>query len=223
MNTNRKTATIVGILFIIGTVAGILSAVITGPILNSPEYLAEVAANSNQLVFGGLLVLIMGLALAMVPIFMYPIFKKHNESLAVGYVVFRGALETIIYITMVISWLVLVVLSQEFIKAGISNSSLFQLLGTLLLSVGDRVNPVLQIVFSLGALMFYLLWYQSNLVPRWLSIWGLAGVALYFVAGISALFGVDIEILVAPLALNEMVLAIWLIVKGFNTTPVDTN
>ncbi|MCD6474830.1 MAG: DUF4386 domain-containing protein [Anaerolineaceae bacterium] len=223
MNTNRKTATIVGILFIIGTVAGILSAVITGPILNSPEYLTEVAANSSQLVFGGLLVLIMGLALAMIPIFMYPIFKKHNESLAVGYVVFRGALETIIYITMVVSWLVLIVLSQEFVKAGIPNSSSFQLLGTVLLSVGDRINPVLQIVFSLGALMFYLLWYQSKLIPRWLSVWGLVGVALYFVAGISALFGVDSEILVAPLALNEMVLAIWLIVKGFNTTPVDTN
>ena len=61
MNTQKKTATIVGILFIIGTVAGILSAVFTGPILGDPDYLMKVAANETPIIFGALYVLIMGL------------------------------------------------------------------------------------------------------------------------------------------------------------------
>ena len=98
MNTHKKTAIIVGVLFIIGTVAGILSVVFTGSILDDPDYLIKVSANENQIIIGALFVLIMGFALAMVPVMMFPIFKKHNEALALGYVVFRGALETVTYI-----------------------------------------------------------------------------------------------------------------------------
>ena len=88
--TYRGTATITGILFIIGTVAGILSVVFTGSILGDPNYLIKVSANANQIALGALCVLIMGLALAMVPVVIFPILKKHNEVLALGYAVFRG-------------------------------------------------------------------------------------------------------------------------------------
>ena len=94
MNNYRKTAIIVGILYIIGTVAGVSSVIATGPIFERRQTcLAKVAANPNQLTLGVLLVLTMGLALAMVPALLFPIFRKINEVLAVGYVVFRGALE----------------------------------------------------------------------------------------------------------------------------------
>jgi Domain of unknown function (DUF4386) len=107
MNTNRMSATMVGVLFIIGTVAGILSVVFTESILNDPNYLVKVSANENQIVIGALFVLTMGFVLAMVPVVIFPILKKYNEVLALGYVVFRGALETVTYITLVISWLLL--------------------------------------------------------------------------------------------------------------------
>ena len=89
MNGNKKTARAVGGLFIIGTVAGILSRVVTGPIQNAQDHLMSVPANETRLVVGALFVLMMGLALAMVPVFMFPILRKHNEALALGYVVFR--------------------------------------------------------------------------------------------------------------------------------------
>ena len=73
-NTHRKTAIIVGVLFIIGTAAGVLSFGITGPILSAPDYLHEVEANQPQMVTGALFVLIMGFPLAMVPVMMFPIF-----------------------------------------------------------------------------------------------------------------------------------------------------
>ena len=101
--TYRKTAGTVGVLYIIGTVAGVLSVVFTGSILGDPNYLVKVSANANQIITGALFVLIMGLALAMVPVVIFPILKKYNEVLALGYVVFRGALETVTYIALVIT------------------------------------------------------------------------------------------------------------------------
>ena len=219
MNTNRNTARIVGALFIIGTVAGVLSVVFAGSILSDPNYLIKVSAN-NQIIIGALFVLIMGLALAMVPVMMFPIFRKYNEALALGSVVFRGALEAVIYIAMVISWLLLLTVSQEYVKAGAPDASHFQTLGTLLLKSSDQINSVLEIVFSLGSLMIYYLFYQSKLIPRWLSAWGLIGSILYLAEGLFHIFSVDFGILMAPLALLEMVLAVWLIVKGFTPSPI---
>ena len=95
MNANRKTARAVGALFIIGTVAGILSRVVTRPIQNAQDHLTSVPASETHLVVGALFVLMMGLALAMVPVMMFPILRKHNETLALGYVVFRGGLEAV--------------------------------------------------------------------------------------------------------------------------------
>src|SRR4051812_28637261 len=104
MNSDRMIAAIVGVLFIVGTVAGVLSVVFTGSILGDPDYLSKVSVNETQIIIGALLVFIMGFALAMVPVVIFPTLKKHNEILALGYVVFRGALETVTYIAVAISW-----------------------------------------------------------------------------------------------------------------------
>jgi hypothetical protein len=162
----------------------------------------------------------MGFALAMVPVMLFPIFKKYNEALALGAVVFRGALEAVTYIAIVICWLLLIILSVEFVKAGAPDASYFQTLGILLLEAADWFGYVLSIVFSIGALMIYYLFYKSKLIPRWLSIWGLIGAILYLAQPLLAMFGSELDILFAPLAVQEMVLAVWLIVKGFNSTAI---
>ena len=226
MNINRKTAITVGVLYIIGTVAGILSLVFTGPILESPDYLLQVSMNPNQIVIGALFVLTMGLALAMVPVMMFPILKNYNRTLAVGYVVFRGALEAVTYLIFVIGWMALPLISQEFIQASTAEASFFQSLGDLILKAHDQIGYVLSIVFILGALMFYYVLYQSKLVPRWLAGWGLLAAIPYFVYGVLSLFTLPNSaetlpaILVLPMAVQEMVLAVWLIAKGFNSSPV---
>jgi hypothetical protein len=225
MNTNRKTAIIVGVLYIVGTVAGILCKVLTTPILDGPDYLVKVSANENQIVLAALFLLIMGLALAMVPVMMFPILKKQNETLALGYVVFRGALETVTTIAMVISWLFLTILSQEYI-AGSPDASYFQTLGALLLNGNDSIGSISQIVFPLGALMFYCLLYQSKLIPRWISGWGLIAAVLWIAVTFLDLFGLinpwsNTGLLMAlPIFLQEMVMAVWLIVKGFNPSAI---
>lgn len=224
MNSNKKTARIVGILFIIGTAAGILSVVFTNTILTDPDYLLMVSSQENKIIMGAICVLIMGFVLAMVPMMMFPLLKKQNEVLALGYVVFRGALETVAVMTTAMSMLLLIPLSQEYVKAGTLETSSLQTMGALLQEV-TRL-PMTVFVFSLGALMFYTALYQSKLIPRWLSVWGLIAIILHLITGLLIIFGVQNDFsklnvaMNFPIFLQEMVMAVWLIVKGFNPSAI---
>jgi hypothetical protein len=208
MSADRKAAIWVGVLYIIGTVGMVLSVVVTNAVLSGPAYLAQVAAQPNQVAVGALLLLVAGLALAQVPVVFWPVGKRYNETLAMGYVVFRGALESVIYIVTALGWLLLIALSTEPDAAPLAS-----FVRTTETVIWDQV---LAIPFVLGALMFYGLLYQSRLVPRWQSTWGLVGAALYIVSALGSMFGLALGVFMAPLALQEMVMAVWLIAKGFN-------
>jgi hypothetical protein len=215
---HRKTAITVGLLFIIGDIAGVLSVFVTRGLLEGQDALTKIAANQDQLVLGALLVLVMGLALAMVPVVMFPVFKKYNEVLALGTVVFRGALETVAYMASAGILLVLVELSREHVEAASAGAPHVQTLSALLVATqGSTTAYFISIVFSLGSLMFYALFYQSRLVPRWLSVWGFVGAALYLASPLLDMFGYGFGLLMAPLAVAEIVLAVWLIVKGLDS------
>ncbi len=123
--------------------------------------------------------------------------------------------------------ILLLTLSQEFVQAGAPGSSYFQTLGVLIQAGSDWVNNVAALLaWCLGALMYYSIFYQSKLIPRWLSGWGLAGVTLTILASLLVMFRLIIPfgtiqgIMNLPIALQEMVLAIWLIVKGFNPSAI---
>jgi hypothetical protein len=213
----RRAALTTGLLFIIGDIAGVLSYVVTQGLLDGPDALTKIAANQSHLALGALLVLIMGLALAMIPLVMYPIFKRYNEVLALGTVVFRGALETVAYMACAGIWLVLLGLSREPAALASAGAPHVQTLTRLLVTAEGSVAAWLTaIAFSLGALMFYYLFYRSRLVPRWLSVWGLVGAALYLAWPLSEMFGHGLGLLMAPLAVAELVLAVWLIIKGLD-------
>jgi Domain of unknown function (DUF4386) len=221
ITSSRRIAIIVGVLFIIGTASGILSAIVAGPLLSDPEYLTKIAANGNPITLGALCMLTMGLPLAMVPVVIFPVLKKHSEVLAFGYLVFRGALETFAYFVTVISWLLLLPLSRKFVAAGASNAAYFQTLGDSILGAAEIGATVTAIVFSLGAMMLYVVFYQSKLIPRWISGWGIVAAILYLVAGLTALFGIDLKMLMFVMLPQELVMAVWLIVKGFSPSAVD--
>ena len=222
MNANRKTSIIVGILFIVGTISGIGSAVISSSYLQASDYLTQIAANETQILLGSLLVWLMGFSLALVPLFMYPIFEKQNKILAIGYVVFRGAIETVTYIAIGVCMLLPLYLSQHYAKAEILNLSNFQNIGIIILKVRELISLSTIFVFSVGGLMFYALLFQSKLIPRWLSIWGLIAIVLHLATGLLIQFGLQSETSTSnttmnfPIFLQEMVMAVWLILKGFN-------
>lgn len=228
MTNRRRTAVIVGILYIIGTVAGVLSVVFTGPIRDAQDYVMALPAHQNQVIFGALLVLTMGLALALVPVVAFRILKEHDRTLALGYVVFRGALETVTYMVSTVTWLLLLTLSKAYGQPGAPDASGFRALAPLVLE-GEAIATLTTFVFIAGALMFYAVLYRARLVPRWLSGWGLIATLPYLVAGFLVAFGLTGHmstldaLLRIPLGLQEMVLAVWLIVKGFRPTAIASS
>ena len=225
MDTNRKTAIIVGVLFITATVTSSLYYVILDPILNAPDYLVTVSENANQVIIGVLLYLIDCAAVVAIPILLFPIFKKHNESLALGYVGSR-MIESVTLIVGHISLLSLLTLSQEYVQAAAPDAYNFQALGALLLSVTDWTHLLgVEFVFSLTALILNYLLYRSKLVPRFISVWGLIGAILLLASGFLGMFGHSPTSPISmfftlPIAVQEMVFALWLIVKGFNPSAI---
>ncbi len=220
----RKIAIVVGILFLIALFFNIAATAISDPILTIPDYLTKAYSEKTLVIVANLLNLISAIAMIFIPITLFPVAKKHNEHLALGYVVFRF-LEGVLFIYIAIKTLTLISLSKAYI-AGTQSTDNLQILGD---SIQSEINWALIVyvtIFSLGAMIFYSLLYTSKLVPRFLSTWGLLAVALLFTGVISGIFGIGVfshtpflkgmTYFAPPIALNELTLAIWLIVKGFS-------
>jgi len=225
MTSNRSTARIAGALFILATFTSILSLPVLEPI-NASNYLVSVSANGNQMATGVLLVFIAALAAPSIAISMYPVLRRYNDGLALGAVGFR-LIEGVLIAVGALGLVLLSTLSQEFVVAGAPDSSYFQALGALLLAGYRWVGFVGSIMaFSLGALMYYYIFYQTRLIPRWLSNWGLFAATLSLAGCILVVFGLigplstSQVILGVPIGVEEMVLAAWLIVKGFNPSAI---
>ena len=214
MKTYRKTAIVVGVLFIAATVLSLISSSILGSIIGTPNYLTNVSANGNQTILGALLELAAAISVMLIPAVMFPVFKQQSEGMALGYFGFR-ILEAVTLIVGAISSLLLLTLSQQYVNAGAPAVSSFQISGALLLGARNWAFPLNPLVFGPGALILYSVMYQANLIPRWLSIWGLIGAAMVFVFGLLGMFGNILIFLAIPIAVQEMVMAVWLIVKGF--------
>jgi len=227
MSIHRKNAIIAGVLWIAATVVPILGMVFIQYIqyIDTPDYLVTVAANANQVKTGALIELVYAFASASIAIWLYPTLKKHYEALALGSVVFR-LIEGILGIVSVIGLLSLLTLSQEFVKAGAPDVSHFQTVGTSIFAIRDWAGTLSGAAFILGALMYYYTFYRSKLIPRWLSVWGLIGVPFWTASILLRMFGVIESLSMSAILfdllimVNEMVLAVWLIVKGFNPSAI---
>lgn len=225
----RNTARIVGILYIIGTAAGVLSVFFAGSIQGTPDqsYFHQIFENRNNILIAVLLLFIMGSACAGTAIWLYPVLKKYNEALALGAAGFR-IIEAVFAILGASGLLLLFALSQDFVTAGIPDTSYFQTLGKLILAGHDWItNVAMLLAWSIAALMYYYIFYQTRLIPRWLAAWGLIGISLTMVSTMLVMFGVINvwmpvhSLLNAPIGVQEMVFALWLIVKGFNPSALN--
>ena len=222
LNSYRNLAKIVGILFIIATVVIIISGFFSQSITNT-DYLTSVAANEDSVITGALLEIASAAAIVGIPIALFPVLKKHNEGLALGYVGAR-LFEGFFLVASTIVLLLLLSLSQAFVNAPTASAASFQTAGTLLLSAREWSSVLLDFPFTIGAIILNYIFYKTLLVPRWASVWGIIGATLWLVIVPLRLFGLNppmIEILALPIAAQEMALAGWLIVKGFNMTVIN--
>jgi hypothetical protein len=226
LSTHKTTARIAGALFIIATAASLLSLAFLGSV-GSPDYLTKIAENEGQVALGVLIRFIAAFASAAIAISLYPVLRRYRQGLALGAAGFR-IIEGMLYTLGAVSVLLLLTLSQEFVKTGAGDPAYFHTSGTLLKALDDWTGLAGVFAFYVGGLLYYCVFYQTRLVPRWLAAWGVGGVVLGTVAAMLVLFGVTGSmsstqmVLNIPIGLQEMVLAVWLIVKGFRPSPAAT-
>jgi hypothetical protein len=126
-----------------------------------------------------------------------------------------------------VSMISLLALSQAFVKAGAPDATYFQTIGAMS-KAGDEwlSNGAMLICWCVGAMMYYSVFYQYRLVPRWLSGWGLIGITLTILSSVLLMlhiipgFGTIQVVANLPIALQEMVFAVWLIAKGVRPSAV---
>jgi hypothetical protein len=215
MKTYRLNSVMAGAFYFLGTVMGILSVVVAGQ-FNAGEVSVNLGAEPSRLTLGAFFILLMGVLLSAMTVLLYPLFRKDSEELAMGMVVFRGALEGAGYIIGALLWVLLAVLSQEF--AG-TDSATLQAVGNLVLAVSDKNGSVGTVFFIIGAVCLYTSFYRTRLIPRWLSLWGLIGAVPYLVCGVLNLFDIDgagLGFLHLPVFFQELAMGLWLVIKGFN-------
>ena len=221
---DRRYALTAGVLFIIATAADLVGAAVR-PDLSGTDYLTQVAAQGNRVAAGTLLLLIAAFACAGIAISMYPILRKASAGLALGSVVFR-TVEAVMYVIAVVSLLSLLTLGQQHVSAGGAERASLGAVGGLLLSLREHASLVGVFAFCLGAFLYYCALFQSRLIPRWLSGWGIAAIISMTTATVLALFNDEAVTNYAPLAvpifLQEMVMAVWLITRGFSPSVVRT-
>ncbi len=224
--TDRKTAAVVGVLFILGTVPALLSLPLGLNTVNAPDHLTAISTNEGQMIIFTAVKFIMGMACAGIGLALYPILRKYHEGLAFGAAGFR-VIEGMTSVVGALLYVVLLALSQEFVKAGAPASSYFQT-ADVLINIGiDWFRDVAMLLtFGIGALMYYVVFYQYRLVPRWLTVWGLVGITLTILSALLVMFHLIPAFGMIQVVLNlvilpqELVLAVWLIAKGINPSAV---
>ncbi len=220
MDSYKRTGIIVGLLFIIATVTAILTIAILGSTLETPLDANVVTENEYQIGLAVLFWIVLAASVTGIGVMMYPILKKHHEGLALGYIGFRIT-ESICIIVSSISLLSILTISRDYIS-GSFDAINYQSIGSLLLALQNWSFEIGTLIFlGLGGFFIYYPLYELRFVPRWLSGWGLIGAACVLLYGLLGLFGFTtdsmlLNILAAPIAIQEMVFAVWLVFKGFN-------
>lgn len=228
MDSNKSNAIKIGILFLVALIFNIAATNISDPILKSPDYLNTVFPNRIIVITANILNLICAFAMIFIPVILMRVVKKEHERLAVAYVVFRF-LEGILFIYLAIKSLSIISLSREYLNTGNNSSSVIEILGNAVNSEIHWATIIYIIIFCFGAIAFYTLLYKSELVSKFFSVWGILATVYLFIGAMLGLFSIgifnNIQLMqgmvyfAPPIALNELVLSIWLIVKGFKVEP----
>ena len=220
------TARVAGALFIAATVASLLSTALLNPVFSGSDYLVKISAHQDRILAGGFFEIIAAFASAGIAVSLYPVLKRYGEALALGSVGFR-LLEGGLYLVAAIGTFLLLQVGQD-TPAGSPIPSYLRTSGALMQTLRDQAGLAGVLAFYLGASMYYYVFYRSRLIPRWLSGWGLAETALGALAGLLVLFRVTgymstpQVVLNLPIGVNEMVLAIWLLVRGFRSPAAES-
>ena len=221
MTSNRGSALAAGLLFIVAT-AAVVGAGIIEPSRAALTDLAQVGANVDRYAIAALLYLAAAGTSVGIAVALYPVLRPVSGAVALGSVVFR-TIEAVFYTVAVVSLLSILRLAAT----PAADQAISDGLAGAFASLRDHASLAGVFAFCTGGLLYYALFFRARLIPRWLSGWGVVGAVLMLTACVLAVFA-DRPItgyapLIAPIALQEMVLAAWLLAKGFSQQTLESS
>jgi len=217
----KANARITGMAFITATVTAIIGLTLYDPVIHEADYLSAAARHSNQIVLGAVFELILACANIGTGIMLFPHLRKVNQSLGLGYALFR-LLEVVFILIGLLSMLSIVSISHDYMNQT-GNAVVLQTNASILKTIHGWAF-VLGPHFMLGinTMIYSALFYQSALIPKRLALLGTTGAFLILTASLLEMFSVistfsiALILMALPIAVYEMILAGWLIRKGFN-------
>jgi branched-subunit amino acid transport protein AzlD len=223
MTSSRRTAAVAGALFLVTHVTSVTALALYGAIRTHADYIAGNGPDTPAL-RGAFLEVVLAIVVVGTAVTLFPVVKRHNESLALGYVGLR-TLEAAIIAVGVVPLLAVVTLRQDRTPDAIA-------VGRAMVALHDwtfLVGPSL--VLGTNTVLLATVLYRSGLVPRFIPVLGLVGGPLVFASGAAQLFGLFPQIsawaavTAVPVFAWEICLALYLVVKGFRpsaTAPVQS-
>ena len=201
---------LIGALFIAGFVVYGTGFALTSSVIGAPDFLSTISAHQTTLILGAFLMMLVAPVDVGKAILFYPIVENHGKRTALAYLA-AMIVEVVLMTFGALCLLMLVPLGQSAVGAGAA-----QALGSHLTEANTMAYQISQMSLGLGASFLCLLLFRIRLVPQWLAGWGAIGYALHVAGAIAEIFGIPISlILLIPGGIFELVLAFWLLIKGF--------
>jgi hypothetical protein len=217
-NAYRKTATTIGVIYLLGMVVGIGGNVLILSILGASDPLAAVGASKMLLGLGALLWLTAVAGDAAHGILMFPVLRRFSERIAFGY--FGARIMDAVFVgVMALLILFQIPLANEYLKGGASDN--LSALSAVFNQAQLYAYHFGMLTVGFAGLMLCYVFYKTQLVPRFLGVWGLIGYAVILGGSVLEVAGINLNSIHAiPGGLWEVFIGVWLIVKGFSASPV---
>ena len=230
MESTRRTAIVAGVFFLLTEVTAIGGMLLYGSVLGNPDFIVSAAADDSAVLGGAFLEALLAIAVIGTAVTLYPVIRRQNEAIALGYVAGR-LIEATIIVVGAISLLAVVTLQHDLAGTTGAEASAAVTVGQSLVAVHDWTflfGP--KLALGVNTVLLAYLMYRSQLVPRAIAVLGLIGGSLVFASGTAVLFGLYADlstigvVAAAPVFAWEVSVATLMIVKGFRaSSPVLTS
>ena len=224
MASSQPQARWAGILFLLQLIPYFIAHdQILGALLGAEDMLEKIFAHKTQVAWALVLELLSAVSFMGFTLILLPFFRKVNDVFALGYLGFRFAEFTLIAFSQV-KLAALLETSKHYVQAASGQEVLYQVMGHTLYEEWVWTSLIHMLIFCANAGLFYYLLYHSHIVPRFIAVWGFLGGVLGLLGPLCILFGIKGGgmWLYLPIGLNELFLALWLLLKGFRPAAVES-
>ncbi len=230
MNMDKFAPRLLGMMFLIVIVIGVLSGIpleslnysLVGPPDNISETMTSFSDNATMAQMSSVGFLIEAVAIVLLTVLLYTTLKEQNRIIA-RWAFGLWIIEAVFLSVRQINAFSLLYTSQEYVKAGAPDSSHFQTLGSLFYELMQFSYDVQMVFYCVGGVLFYYLFLKSRYVPKVLSLFGIIVASVAFIGELFAIFGNDVPLYVfLPILPFELAIGVWLVVKGFRPQEIKS-